>query len=957
MLFTDIEGSTRSVAALGTDDWEAVLEVHGRILRHALADHAGTEVRTEGDAFFAVFTSPVEAVTAAAAAQRALAAATWPNATTARVRMGLHTGEARPASAATGADYVGLDVHRAARIAAAGHGGQVLVSDATEVLVRDALPEGLSLRDLGEHRFKDLAQPRRIYGLVIDGLPDAFPPLRSLDSTPNNLPTQPTSFIGREKELATALALLARGPLVTLTGQGGTGKTRLALHLAADSLEEYAGGAWLVELAPVSDPAAVGPAVAAVLRIPERPAIRITDAIVEALRDQELLLVLDNCEHVIAAAADLVSALLRSCPRLKILATSREALSVPGEALLSVPSLGVPADDPLPPIEELRGYEAIRLFNDRSNAQLPTFVLTAENASDVVRVCRRLDGIPLALELAAARMRSLSLAEIAQRLDDRFRLLTGGGRTVVARQQTLRALIDWSYDLLGEGERQLFRRLAVFVRGWTLHAAEVVCPGEGLDPSAVLDLIAHLVDKSLVVMQDRGGIARYTMLESIREYAREKLLDSGEAELLRERHAEYFFHVIVDAPEWNIGSSAATVAATDYENIQTALEWIGADPEGSERELLFVGSMFGPAVARGRVAQLRGSVTTALARSDPSARTLGRARALLAAGQLAGMQGDGASASALVEEAVELLRTLGAKRELAYALLMRGRGLQPDRVAAGRAVDEARALLEATGEVWGQAFLPFILGDAALERGEYDAARREHRESLARFRQMGDLFYASNSLLSLGRLACIDGDLQRARALVEEALAIRRAREGDTRWPVAIALISLGEVDRCAGDPAAGAGSFEQALRYGRELGDGPLIGWSLHNLGHVALHAGDLWTAAARFRESLAARPGAGPSANLAAGLAGLAGVAVRAGQPAEAARLNGAVAAMLDAAHAVLAPADDRVRRADLAAIHVALSPQAAIAAFEAGRASTSAEVDRMAAAIATTIVVRED
>ncbi len=949
MLFTDIEGSTTSVRALGTDRWEAVLEIHSGIVRDALARHGGTEVRTEGDAFFAVFTSPTEAVAAAVAAQRAFAATTWPHGAAVRVRMGLHTGETRPASAAAGADYVGLEVHRAARIAAAGHGGQVLVSDTTEALVRDELPNGLALRDLGEHRFKDLAQPRRIYGLVIDGLADAFPPLRSLDAIPNNLPTQPTSFIGREKELAMAQALFARSPLVTLTGQGGTGKTRLALHLAADSLDHYAGGAWLVELASVSDPGAVATAVAAVLRITERPTGATTDLIIDSLRDQRLLLVLDNCEHLIAASAALVNALLRSCPQLKILATSREALGVPGESLFSVPSMGVPADDRLLGLEELRGYEAIRLFVDRCLAQLPDFALTTENAADVARICRRLDGIPLALELAAARIRSLSVAEIAQRLNDRFRLLTGGSRTVVARQQTLRALIDWSYDLLADAERRLLRRLAVFVRGWDLEAAESVCAGDGLESGAILDLLAHLVDKSLVQKQDRGGIARYTMLESVREYAREKLVDAGEAEVQRDRHLDYFFHFVVDAPQWNSDSPTALRAAEDFENLQAALERIQADPAGRERELLFLGSILGPAVTRGRVADLLRSLTDALARSDPAARTLGRARALLAAGGLRQMQGEEFIDRHLAEEAVALLRALGEKHELAFALLVFARALLPDEAAAERTVREARALLDEAGDRWSQAFVSFLLGDAALERGNYAAAVRLHTESLALFREIGEQNYASNALLSLGRLACVAGDHGKARALVEEALAIRRRRRvGDNRWVVAIALNSVAEVVRCAGDPPAGKASLEEALRYGRELRDDAVVRWSLHNLGHVALHTGDLRTAATRFGESLALRRRAGPSLNVAAGLAGLAAVAVRAGSLVEAARLHGAIAAMLDSTHTVLAPADEQTRRADLAAIHAALGPQAAAAAFDTGRAATSVEVDRMAGAI---------
>jgi predicted ATPase/class 3 adenylate cyclase len=896
MLFTDIEGSTTSVRALGTDRWEDVLEAHSRIVRDALAKHGGTEVRTEGDAFFAVFTRPADAVAAAAAMQRDLAAATWPHGESVRVRMGLHTGEARPASQDAGADYVGVEVHRAARIAAAGHGGQVLISDSTEPLVRDDLPRGVSLRSLGEHRFKDLAEPRRIYDLVIAELPSEFPPLRSLDTVPNNLPTQPTSFIGREKELAAAQALLARSPLVTLTGQGGTGKTRLALQLAAVTLDRHPDGAWLVELASVTDPAGVAPAVANVLRVGERPAAALTNVIADSLRDQRLLIVLDNCEHLIAASAELAGALLRSCPHLKILATSRETLGVPGESIFPVPSLAVPANDSLPDVDELREYESIRLFVDRCVAQLPEFALTAENAAEVVRICRRLDGIPLALELAAARVRSLSVGEIAQRLDDRFQLLTGGSRTVVARQQTLRALIDWSYDLLGNGERRLFRRLAVFPRGWDLPAAEAVCAGDGLESGEVLDLLAHLVDKSLVQKQDRGGTARYTMLESMREYAREKLIDAGETELVRDRHLEYFFHFVVDAPQWNSANPQARRGADEYENLQAALERIQGDAAGAERELLFVGSMLGAAVQRGRVADLLRNVTHALERSDPRARTLGRARALLVAGQLRGMQGEENIDPRLAEEAVALLRTLGQKRELAFALLVHARAQLPDQAAASRAIGEARALLDEVGDAWAQAFISFLLGDAALEHGDYAAARRLHTEALTRFRALGEQDYASNTLLSLGRLACAEGDHEKARALVEEALAIRRRRSGDNRWIVAVALNSVAEVARCAGDPSAGKAPLDEALRYGRELRDDALLSWSLHNLGHLALHSGDLWNAAARFRESLAIRRRAGPSLNVAAGLAGLAAVAVRAGRFVEAARLHGAVAAMLE-------------------------------------------------------------
>src|ERR1700694_602119 len=692
MLFTDIKASSDGVRTLGADKWEAVLERHTGIIREALASNGGFEVRSEGDSFFAVFTSPTAAWTAAATMRRGLSTADWPHQASVRVRMGVHTGEARPASVASGVDYVGFEVSRAARIAAAAHGGQVLVSDTTESLVRDVVSSGLTLRDLGEHRFKDLVRPQRIYQLLIEGLPDSFPPLRSLDSTPNNLPTQTTTFIGRQRELASALERLQTTRLLTLTGPGGSGKTRLALHLAADLLDLYPDGVWLVELAPFPDPAAVGPTVAAAVHIGERPGRPVVDTISESLRSQHLLLLLDNCEHLIAACADLADALLRACPHVTILATSREGLNVPGETLMPVPSLRVPASDAVPPLDELREYEAISLFVDRCTASQPAFVLTEKNGQDVARICRRLDGVPLALELAAARVRVLSVAQVASRLDDRFRLLTGGGRTVIARQQTLRALIDWSYDLLSEIERLLLRRLSIFVRGWTLEAAEAVCAGEGIERDDILELIAHLVDKSLVVMLHRGGVTRYTMLETIRGYARGKLVDSGEAAVLRQRHFEHFFRYADQMLIWTRSAPSTqarnkydmallqfAAAGLEYENMRAAFEWLQAEPDSIDQQLLLSASMLGAAMGgRGGGGGLPQVVRAELAMSDPAAQTLGRARALLAAGNLAGMQGDRQGAVPLAMESIRLFRALGLKRELAYALMMVVRARDPE---------------------------------------------------------------------------------------------------------------------------------------------------------------------------------------------------------------------------------------------------------------------------------------
>lgn len=938
MLFTDIEGSTRAVRGLGADRWEGVLERHTRIIREALGAGGGVEVRTEGDSFFAVFTSPSAALAAAAEMQRRLNAADWGD-TAVRVRMGIHTGEARPASVASGVDYVGFEISRAARIAAAAHGAQVLVSDTTEALARDNLAPGLSLRDLGEHRFKDLVRPQRIHQLLIEGLPDRFPPLRSLDATPNNLPTQTTSFVGRRHELATAAELLETTRLLTLTGPGGSGKTRLAFQVAADVLDRYPDGVWLVELAAVGDPDEVVSTVAAAVHVSGPPGSPAVDTLGSALRHRQLMLMLDNCEHVISGCADVANALLRSCPRVTILATSREGLNVPGESLMPVPPLRLPEGDHLPPIEELREFEAVRLFVDRCTAYQGTFALTTQNATDVVRICRRLDGIPLALELAAARVRVLSVAQVAARLDDRFRLLTGGGRTVVARQQTLRALIDWSYELLDGPERILLRRLSVFVGGGTLEAAEAVCAGEGVRREEIFDHLAHLVDKSLVAMHEHRGAARYSMLETIREYAREKLVESGEAAELRQRHSDHFFMLSTDL--WNRDLAGARAAAgAEYENFRTAFEWIQAEPDSAEQQLLMAASMGLAASYRGRIAEMRQLLTGVLARSDSQARTLGRVRAMQSAARLAGMQGDIAAATKLGIDSMELLRQIGEKRDLAYALTMAA-SMDP----AGNAYRESRALFDELGDKLGAGMLMFITGDGAKRRGDYETARARYTESLALFREIGNFELTTNPLISLGVLACIEGDYGKARALVEESLAIRRGPGLDNPWRVAIALVSLGEIDRCEGDATRGAHAFEEALMIGRDLGDDMIVGWSLHNLGHVAMETGNLEEASSLFRESLLLRMPLGPGADVASVMCGIAGVRMREGDLMAALKAFGAAEKMLNATNFVLPPADEKVRSADLGTIHSQLGHDAFWAALREGETLSFEELETLA------------
>src|SRR5262245_42612090 len=538
-LLTDIEGSTRLWES-APEAMEEALERHNQLLTKVIGDHGGVVVtsRGEGDSFFAAFPSAVAAVEAAGACQLALNGEAWPAGAVLRVRMGLHTGEAHVHDG----DYADhAPINRCARVKAAAHGGQVLVTQTTRDLVEGRLGGGFALTRLGEFRLRDLAGPELIYQLTHAELPTDFPPIRTLAERTTNLPVQVSSFIGRARELEQTAAALDQARLVTLTGPGGIGKTRLALQAAGQVAGRFADGAWLCELAPVRDPAGVDDAVAAVFSVTARAGQSTREALVEFLRAKQLLLVLDNCEHLPEAAAALAGYLARACERLVILATSREALGIEGERLVPVPPLavaGVDAD-----LTAITDADAVRLFAERAAAVKPGFHVTGENAAAVAAVVRRLDGIALGIELAAARVPAMTPAELARRLERSFAVLAAG-RGAVARHQTLRATIDWSFQLLAEPEQQLLARLAVFAGGATLAAAETVCGGEGIDPDAVLELLASLVARSLVVAEEHGPESRYRLLETIRQYGEQRLEDTGEAERWRARHAAYYAELL-----------------------------------------------------------------------------------------------------------------------------------------------------------------------------------------------------------------------------------------------------------------------------------------------------------------------------------------------------------------------------------------------------------------------------
>ena len=572
-LFTDIEGSTRHWEQQPQAMSNALLR-HDAIMRNAIEANGGYIFKTIGDAFCAAFPTAPQALQAALDAQRALAAEQWPEMTgPVQARMALHTGSAEE----RGGDYFGPPVNRVARLLSAGHGGQTLLSEISSGLVRDVLSPGVTLRDMGEHRLKDLAQTEQIFQVLGPGLPSEFAPLKTLDNHPNNLPLQLTPFIGREKEVETVTERLLRPEvrLLTLTGPGGTGKTRLALQAAAELAEEFEQGVFFVDLAPITDPGLVGSEIAQALGVQEAPGRPISDTLKEHLRDRRMLLVLDNFEQVVQAAA-LVPQLMQAAPDIKFVATSRIRLQVRGEHEYSVSPLALPRRKPPPTIEQWTQYDAVCLFIERALALTPDFAITNSNAPAVAEICHRLDGLPLAIELAAARIKILTPQVMLTRLESRLKVLTGGQRDVPARQQTLRGAIDWSYDLLDEGEKQLFRRLAIFQGGRTLEAIEAICNAEGDLEIDVLDGVQSLVDKSLLRQEEGvGGEPRFVMLETIHEYARGKL-EGGEAEAMQRAHAAYYLQLAEETAPLLSRPEATTWfnrLDEEHDNIRAALRW------------------------------------------------------------------------------------------------------------------------------------------------------------------------------------------------------------------------------------------------------------------------------------------------------------------------------------------------------------------------------------------------
>jgi predicted ATPase/class 3 adenylate cyclase len=841
-LVTDIEASTALLRRTGGERYAQLLADHHVLIRSALAAHEGTELTMMGDGFFAAFSSPRACVVAVLEMQRALAAHAWPGGERVLVRMGIHTGEAE----LTAAGPVGLDVHRAARIAAVAHGGQVLLSETVAALLAGSLPSDATLLDLGVHRLKDLGRAERIFQLAGTGLRTEFPPLRSLGNPTllNNLPAELSSFIGREDELKHIRSLVESTRLVTLTGAGGSGKTRLGLQVAADLLDGAGDGVWLIELAAVTDPDAVPAAIGTVLGVVSRPGRPALDALVEALAPQHPLIVLDNCEHLIDACASTADAILRRCPDVHLLVTSREPLGIGGEAIYRVPPLSLPSGDDGQ--SGWAGSDAVALFVDRARKQGVDLTADEHTCPIIVSICRRLDGMPLAIELAAARLSSVSLADLRDRLDHRFRLLTGGSRVALARQQTLLATVSWSYSLLDSAEQQLLRRLAVFPESFDLAAAEAACGFGRVDRLDVVELLGSLVNKSLVVTEPRVDVLRYRLLETIRQFAADRLMEAGDEETaaVSAAHCTHFVSLAESAGSHLAGPDQGSWFSrldADRANFWRAAEWAAGAPGGT-RQVLRLGAALRrfwiSRVGGGAVAGLLGPVL-----EQPDARA--DLRLFVAAANTitdAHRSGGPPQGLQLGAEVIKLARQVGEPRLLIDALgthcgMFYFAG-EPERGLpfGAEAVEVARR----TGDdvLLGESLVGYLM---CLDLTDPDAAKELYAEGYAATQRSGDrlMEYLLHNNASVRAIR--DGDFAAAREHLRRA-AEASAEIGEENHVVPV---NLAWVLRHEHDIEGARDMFESALRTSRRIGDTDGLAYCSLGLACTAGDMGDWYRAA----------------------------------------------------------------------------------------------------------------
>ena len=766
-LFTDIEGSTQR--------WETHREAmtvavkrHDELLRSIIETDGGYVFKTLGDAFCAVFDSVASATVAALDIQRALSAEDFTSVGGLHARIALHTGNSEERNR----DYFGPAVNRVARLLSVGHGGQILLSDATAALAKADLPPRSAIRDLGSHRLKDLSNPEHVHQLIAPDIAADFPPLRSLEAVPNNLPIQVTSFRGREADMKEISEALDTTRLVTLFGAGGVGKTRLALQVAAELLDRFPDGVWYIELASITDPEFVPSIIAGALNAPEARDRSASEALVNFLKRKRMLLILDNCEHMVEAVSTLVAAILHSCPDVRVLSTTRQAFNIAGEDVIRVASLAAPDVTARLNADAAMEFGAVALFVDRATSVNRSFRLSDDVAPIVADICRRLDGIPLAIELAAARVKVLSIPHLAQRLSERFRLLSSGDRTVLKRQQTMRALIDWSYDLLTETEKLLFRRLSVFGGGFSLDAASDVCSGVNIDAIDILDLISSLVDKSLIVADTGGELERYRLLESTREYAIEKLTDSGERDQFLRSHALYFLAQAREAGEsWALTPRIVWLSRMrpELDNFREALDWTlikkqdvatGAALAGSLGYLWYDGAL---------EAEGRRWIQTATAIPDELPDEVTAQLYLALAPVSAGKTGYEAASRArdLYDKIGDRKRAAMARTQVGFTLFQLGRAKE-----ALEPATQAVSVLRAEGGPRAVSAGLTIVGLVQWVQGDIEAGRRSYSEAMALAKASSDDRRVAIVLQNLAELECLSGNVARAVEYATEARTI-----------------------------------------------------------------------------------------------------------------------------------------------------------------------------------------
>lgn len=777
-LFTDIEGSTKIWEEHPVKMQEA-LRKHDEILSTVFSEHGGVVIkhRGEGDSFFVVFSVPSDAVRAVSTVQKKLVGTEWPTPEPVRVRMALHTGEAEFRDG----DYYGPAVNRCARMRATAHGGQVILSGTTAQLVEGQLSSDITLLDLGAHRLKDLSKPEQVFQLLSPGLPEKFPPLRSLLNRQHNLPVQSTPFIGRETELKQLHERLHQTRLLSLLGPGGAGKTRLSLQLAAESAEQFPDGSWLVELAPLQNHSLLDQSIASIFGLKEQNHHSLQEVLTNYLQFKQMLLVLDNCEHLIEQCALFAANIIQKCPGVKMVFTSREPLNITGETIWRISSLSMPNPEDDLSIEYLLKYEAVQLFVDRARSVQHGFNVTLQNASAIVDICNRLDGIPLALELAAARVKSLTVEQIAGRLKESFRLLSGGDRTRLPRQQTLRALIDWSYDLLNEQECIMLRRSSVFAGSFRLEAAEAICSGEGVDEFEVIDLLSQLVDKSLVISEEREGVSRYRLLTTIQQYGQEKLTEAGERGVLLEKHCDYYLAYIelTAAGLHTPHMQGATIKewALELDNLRVAMDWsqLAAATDSTKLDkagrLISASSNFWTMLGLSREGngRLKNWLESPSSTAFPNTRT----NALLVASSLS-FYTSYEQAFLYIQEGLESARKLGIPQTIARALyyMALGYNVIGQHSRAIELFDESYEILKELESNWEIVFMLRFKAISLMSQSDFSSATSIIHQSLQICSQLGNSHEEAALYRMLGTMALMEKKVSEAKRYFCDSLKI-----------------------------------------------------------------------------------------------------------------------------------------------------------------------------------------